>query len=130
MSKKFKTGKAKRKAADAADKRRQKIKKPQKNPDLPNTPNGKLIYNLMEAKKVKGNWRDYVAMSGSRLIDAFGSWDMFSPTGDPLGIEGVGLIHKSRLKSIIGDKFASRFWNDKLGTRVPPTQKESNKNAV
>lgn len=119
-----------RKAKEAASKRKLKAQRPTQNHDLPKTPNGKLILSLMESKGVKGNWRDYVAFSGPRLIDAHGSWDMFSVKGDALGIDGVALIHKSALKGIIGDKFASRFWNDKLGTRVPPTQQESNKDAV
>lgn len=105
--------------------------KPEPKPkNTPKTPNGKLIANVMEMRDIKGSYKDFVILSGSKLVDAHGSWDIFSPDGAPLGVEGVALVHKSNLSKLVGEKFASRFWNSKINTRVPPTQDESNKNAV
>ena len=88
------------------------------------TTNGRLINNLMIARSAKGDYRDYVLFTGSTIIDWLGSWDAFTMDGVPVGVEGVALVHKSRLHSVVGEKWASKFWNKTLRRRVSPTQQE------
>lgn len=107
-------------------------KKSQENKTKPRAPtqNGKLIQDLMAKRGVKGNYKDYVVIAGTRLIDWIESWDIFNSQGEPMGFDGVVLYHKSRLPDILDEKFTARFWNKKLGRRVTPTQQERNPNAA
>lgn len=91
------------------------------------TTNGRLIQDLMTSRQVKGSFKDYVIIAGNRMIDWVESWDVFTPSGDPLGIEGVVLIHKSKLDTVIDSKFAEKFWHPKHG-RVAPRQAIRNPN--
>lgn len=79
------------------------------------TPNAKLINDLMVEKRVEGDFKDYVIISGSRLIDWKKSFDIKLDGDKSLGIDGVALIHKRRLHNIVGDEEASRFWHPGLG---------------
>lgn len=96
----------------------------------PATPNGKLIQDLMVARGVKGDYRDFVVITGARLVDWLDSWDIFNGKGDPVGFEGVLLIHKSKLETIVDEKFAAKFWDKMLRRRVIPSQAERNPNAI
>lgn len=96
----------------------------------PATPNGKLIQDLMVAREVKGDYRDFVMITGARLVDWLGSWDIFNSAGEPMGFEGVLLVHKSKLGTIVNDKFADKFWDQRLKRRVIPSQAERNPNAA
>lgn len=96
----------------------------------PSTPNGKLIQDLMDKKRVKGNYKDYVVIASTRLIDWIEAWDIFNSQGEPMGFDGVVLHHKSKLAGMLDEKFATRFWNKKLGRRVTPTQKQRNPEAA
>lgn len=96
----------------------------------PATPNGKLIQDLMVAREVKGDYRDFVMITGARLVDWMGSWDIFNSAGDPMGFEGVLLVHKSKLGDIVDERFADKFWDRKLKRRVIPSQSERNPNAA
>ena len=94
------------------------------------TPNGKLIQDLMVAREVKGDYRDFVMIVGARLVDWLGSWDIFNGQGEPVGFEGVLLVHKSKLDTVVDEKFAVKFWDKKLKRRVIPSQAERNPNAA
>jgi len=96
----------------------------------PATPNGKLIQDLMVARGTKGDYRDFVMITGARLVDWLGSWDIFNSAGEPMGFDGVLLIHKSKLGDIVDEKFADKFWDLKLKRRVIPSQSERNPNAA
>jgi hypothetical protein len=95
----------------------------------PSTANGKMIQDLLDQRKVKGNYKDFMVIAGNRIIDWTGSWDVFNDKGEPTGHDGVILVHKSKIHTIVGEQFARRFWHPRLG-RIHPTQKERNPNAV
>lgn len=78
------------------------------------TANGRIIRDLMLANDVKGSYKDYVIISGERLIDWTGSFDIFKD-GRPLRAEAVALIHKSKLAKVIGDDAAKVFWRPGFG---------------
>lgn len=95
-----------RKRADkarAADKRRAGVPVP--------TANAKMIKDLMAEKGLKGNYKDHVIIAGNRLINWKGSFDIQLEEGSTFGVDGVALIHKSKLHNIIGDEEARRFWH-------------------
>jgi hypothetical protein len=92
------------------------------------TPNGKLIQDLMAGNRVKGSYKDFVAIAGNRIIDWIDSYEAYRPNGEPVGVEGVALIHKRALHDIFGEAFASKFWNRALRMRVHPTQIQRNPN--
>lgn len=80
------------------------------------TPNGRIIRNLMVAESVKGNHKDYVIIAGNRLVDWQGSYDIVrSSDGKTMGVDGMALIHKSRLSPIVGDELAKHFWRSGVG---------------
>lgn len=79
------------------------------------TPNGKLIQDLMAKREVKGHYKDYVMYVGNRIIDWTGAWDAHNEQGEPVGFDGVLLIHMSKLKDHLGEKFASRYWKPGIG---------------
>lgn len=79
------------------------------------TPNGSMIRKIMVSNGVKGHYKDFVVIVNQRLIDWSGSWDIHNTQGEPIGIEGVALIHKSQLRRYVGDDLASRFWKRGIG---------------
>jgi len=89
------------------------------------TPNGKMILDIMTAHKVNGNFKDYVVIVGSRLVEYRRSYDIKLEDGKSLGVNGISLIHKSRLKNVIGDEAAAILWHPILGRAVdvPPATK-------
>ena len=84
----------------------------------------------MVARNVKGDYREFVIIIGSKLVDWLESWDAFNAMGEPVGVEGIVLIHKSKLESIVDTKFAAKFWDKKLMRRVIPNQTERNLDAI
>lgn len=72
--------------------------------------NGRMIAELMHAEKKRGNPKDYVVISGYRLLDHAGSYDLKLPDGKTIGIKGVRLVHKSKLREYLGEELAARFW--------------------
>lgn len=91
------------------------------------TANAKTIKALMVSKKVKGNFKDYVIITGNRLVDWRGTFSITVDEGHRLGVDGLALIHKNRLHMIIGDEQAKRFWHPQLGRimEVPEGTKKS-----
>lgn len=80
----------------------------------------------MSKRKVRGNYKDYVVIAEGRLIDWSDSWDILAPDGQPLGFDGVVLMHKRALAGVLGERFASKFWNSSVRRRVPPQQRNPN----
>jgi hypothetical protein len=84
------------------------------------TANASRIYDLMKARKVKGKYKDYVIICGSRLIDWLGSYEIRVDDGDEIkrcGTESMVLVHKSKLKEVIG-KAAEKFWKCGMRTNI------------
>ena len=83
------------------------------------TANAKIIYDLMLSSNIRGNFKDYVVIAGKRVIDWLGSYDIVKEEdGSTLGIEGIGLIHKSKLNNLIGAELAAYFWKQGIGRKV------------
>lgn len=77
----------------------------------------------MLANRVKGNHKDYVIITGSRLMDWSGSYDIRHSADGKIvqaPASAVALIHKSKLRNVIGEEAASAFWRTSFG-RVPPS---------
>ena len=83
------------------------------------TSNSKMIHEFMEENHVKGFYKDYVIMMGDRLVDWLGSFNVVKVEEGKfsgiLKVEGMALIHKRNLHTIIGDEAAKRFWHPRLG---------------
>lgn len=80
-------------------------------------PYEQVVSDLMKATNRKGNPKDWIIISGMRLMDVWGTYDIrifkAKPTDDVL------MIHKKNLYKLIGSDQAKEFWNRKLGIRVP-----------
>jgi len=82
------------------------------------TANAKMIGELMKAKKVRGNFKDYVIIVGDRLIDWDGSYQIrFEGEDADKKPSGLALLHKRVLDMYIGPELAKQFWNSKTKTR-------------
>jgi hypothetical protein len=106
---------ASKKKAKRAKKYKPKKQKTDKQMPPAPTANAKVIRDLMAANKVKGKFKDYVVIAGVRLIDWLGSYDILHESEDGLkaaGINGMALVHKSKLRNIIGEKMAAQFWRN------------------
>ncbi len=83
-------------------------------------PNESMIQDFLDLVGNKSNPKDFVIISGLRMIDVSGSFDikMKENPGKPPP-SGVFIVHKKDLHKVIGDELASRFWNRRLHMRVP-----------
>jgi len=82
------------------------------------TPNAQMILDAMGAGGVKGNYRDYVLLVGDRLIDWKGSHGIVNTDDNkPAHVQGIRLVHKKNLKSILPEEVAAQFWHPKLGRK-------------
>jgi len=79
------------------------------------TPNGAMIKRIMSLKGTSGHYKDFVVIANQRLIDWYGSWDIHNQNGEPVGVDGVALIHKSQLAKYVGEELASKFWKRGIG---------------
>ena len=77
------------------------------------SPHAKLIAEMMNDKCVRGNVKDFVVIAGYRLMDYQGSFDLKKDdgSGETVGIEGIRLVHKRMLHTVVGDSIAAHFWN-------------------
>jgi len=115
----------KKKPAIAA-KQRAKAKLEKMNAPAP-SPNAKVIRDLMISQEIKGNFKDYVVLAGKRLIDWQGSYDMVrEEDGKTVGVNGMALIHKSKLANVVGAELASNFWRPGIGRVNTKKRGESN----
>ncbi len=100
--------------APPSDPRRKRALTKERSPDA-STPNGRMIRGLMTARHVRGNYKDYVAISGDRLVDWLGSYRLEGAEPGALeGLPSVALIHKRELSRWLGDA-AKRFWRRGIG---------------
>lgn len=99
-------------------KKKKNKKKNDKNPISFPTINSQRIYDFMKSKKIRGKYKDYVLIIGSSMIDWLGSYEIRIEEKEGLkriGVNGVALVHKSKLGNIIG-KEAERFWKSGFRT--------------
>jgi len=97
------------------NKKKQPAKKSQPKVAPAKTANGRIIRDLMLSNKVKGNFKDFVIIAGERLLDWCGSYDILSDDGSKVTAKAVALVHKSKLRNIIGEEQARRFWHPGIG---------------
>ncbi len=95
------------------------------------TKNGVRIYDAMKFSKTKGNWKDYVLFVGDQMIDRYGTYTItrMNSEGEKVKTDNnIMLVHKAKLKSILGEKFGSKFWDHKRRKRLnvgePPLKKK------
>ena len=80
------------------------------------TANAKVIRDLMIAQNIRGNFKDYVVIAGKRLVDWQGSYDLVrEEDGATVGVNGMALIHKSKLGNVVGLELARNFWRPGIG---------------
>lgn len=102
-----------------ACKKKNNQEKQQNRLNMISTENGRMIYNLMLSRKIKGRYKDYVIINASRMIDWLGSYEIMDTrngTLESFTINGVALIHKRNLYKILGKEVADKFW--KCGKRT------------
>lgn len=74
------------------------------------TNNGRMIAEMMHARRLRGNPKDYVILVGPRLIDFAGTYEiqgMMQPK--------VVLVHKRELSRVVGEQASRRFWRRGTG---------------
>jgi hypothetical protein len=79
-------------------------------------PNGKLIYSFVKETKAKGSFKDYVLVTENRMIDYRDSYNIMIKNKTEVGRKY--LVHKSKLKNLIGEALALKFWHPKFGRLV------------
>lgn len=81
--------------------------------------NARIVADIMRTKGIRGNVKDYVVIAGYRIMDYQGSFDIRKDdgSGETVGIEGIRLVHKRELHSVVGESLAAHFWNRKTRTR-------------
>ncbi|MGW8177317.1 MAG: hypothetical protein ACWGQW_00750 [bacterium] len=77
---------------------------------------GRKIWEAMQAAKIKGNYKDFVLFVGDQLYDRFGQYTVLRPNAPP--DQHFCLVHKSKLKPIIGEEWANKFWDFKWKRRT------------
>jgi hypothetical protein len=92
-------------------------KKENDKPFIPSTVNGRMIYDLMKERKVKGRYKDYVVINGAKLMDWLGTYEIKIIGGNAVFFtNSVILVHKSKLSRFIGKEGELKFW--KYGVRT------------
>lgn len=117
--------KIKKKISEKKRLKKRKKNKIQNRLSLIKSKHGKKIYEAMMEENIDGNYKDYVLLINDDLID----WQRTAKivTDDenkaPLRVKGVQLVHKRKLKNIIGVA-AQQFWgpNGRVSL-VPPATK-------
>lgn len=78
--------------------------------------NAKIIRDLMSQSGLKGNYKDHVILAGKRLVDWQGSYDLVREVdGKTVGMDGMAIIHKSKLEALLGSELARDFWRSGIG---------------
>jgi hypothetical protein len=78
------------------------------------TQNGQLIYQLMVSRGVRGDYKDYVLVTPTEIIDWQDRWTVVS--GEVF--DKPQLMHKKLLRHVLGDDVASEIWHPKMGRLV------------
>lgn len=83
-------------------------------------PNGKNIHELMTEAGFVGDVRDYMILVGDRMVDYKDSYAMVVKTGGKLSVgdDDIRVMHKKKLKNVIGEEAARRFWHPTIGRLV------------
>lgn len=83
------------------------------------TPNGRIIQGMLAQHNIDGNlYKDYVAITGDRLIDWSGeSYEALNEDGKPYN-GPPAVLHKRDLKKVVGPALARKFWHPVLNKRV------------
>jgi hypothetical protein len=94
-------------------------KKENDKPFIPSTVNGRMIYELMKERKVKGRYKDYVIINGVKLMDWLGTYEV-KIIGENAAFftNNVILVHKSKLSRFIGKEGARKFWSSGARTNM------------
>jgi hypothetical protein len=79
------------------------------------TSNAKMIVGVMDSDGVSGNYKDYVLLTGDRLIDWKRSHAIRTPDGKSIGVDGIALVHKKKLANMLPAEIADQFWHPKMG---------------
>jgi hypothetical protein len=82
------------------------------------TDNAKKIANVMKIKGVKGKYKDHVIFVGDMMLDWLGTYGMVVNGKSQISVSdgSVLLVHKSRLRAIVGEEAAKRFWSHGIRT--------------
>jgi hypothetical protein len=98
--------------------KRNKIKN--NNTFIPPTVNGRMIYELMKERKVRGRYKDYVIINGTKLMDWLGTYEIKIIGGKNavFFINSVILVHKSKLSRFIGKEGELKFWSSGMRTNM------------
>lgn len=71
-----------------------------------------LIESCMKQSKKRGNYKNYVVISGTFLLDYLGDWQLNKKVDDK-----IILVHKRFLWKIVDRDFANLFWCKKTNRR-------------
>lgn len=93
-----------------------------KNEQIPMpTDNARKIHDIMKSRNVRGKYKDYVLIIGSRLIDWLDSYEIAIEDEEgtkSFGVDGIALVHKRKLKNLLGEYAASKFWKNGMRTNL------------
>jgi hypothetical protein len=95
-------------------------KKENDKPFIPSTVNGRMIYDLMKERKVRGRYKDYVIINGDKLMDWLGTYEIKIIGGKNVAFftNNVILVHKSKLSRFIGKEGEMKFWSSGVRTNM------------
>ena len=79
----------------------------------------RIVADMMQTKGIRGNVKDYVVIAGYRIMDFQGSFDIRKDdgSGETVGIDGIRLVHKRELHTVVGESLAAHFWSRATRTR-------------
>lgn len=105
-------------------------KKTDDNKRVVETKNGQFIYDLMVERKIKGKYKDHVILMDDLLIDWLDSYGMkYTRDNDIVvkaTINGIALIHKSKLCFVLGKEIGEKFWKNGMRTNVGVEKRRKN----
>lgn len=83
-------------------------------------PNGKNVHECMAEAGYTGDVRDYMVLVSDRMIDYQGSYNLVVKSGGKLSVgdDEIRVMHKKRLKNIIGEEAAKQFWHPTFGRLI------------
>lgn len=88
---------------------------------VPSTPDGKNIKDLMAEEGVKGDYRDYVVLMADRIVDYKQAVTVTTSDGKSIKLvsdeDSMALMHKKKLKLIVSEDVARKFWHPIFGRR-------------
>jgi hypothetical protein len=83
------------------------------------TPNGRIIQGMLAQHNIDPNlYKDYVAITGDRLIDWSGEEYQVQSENGTAYVGPSAVLHKRHLKKVVGSVLAAKFWHPTLNKRV------------